>query len=160
VVLAIGLSLLDITVKQLSLSATARDSEIAFYAANAAVECGQAERQTIDVFSAIPNNLTFNCFSTSFPAAYSRTGNVHRYAASSTWANADGVNLCSEIELFIVDSRSGTTTYPTSFTRNGLSKTSCTLGNICTVIFSRGFNRACNQLNSLRVVQRELTVDF
>ena len=44
VVLAVGLSLLNITLKQFTLSATARDSEMAFHAANTGLECMQHYR--------------------------------------------------------------------------------------------------------------------
>ncbi len=46
VALSIGLSLLDITVKQLSLGATARESEIAFQVAATAMNCLQFARNT------------------------------------------------------------------------------------------------------------------
>ena len=44
VVLAVGLSLLQVTIKQLSLSSLARESTIALYASNAGLECMQYHR--------------------------------------------------------------------------------------------------------------------
>ncbi|MFW6210467.1 MAG: hypothetical protein ACOC4E_03185, partial [Patescibacteria group bacterium] len=41
VVLAVGAVLLDLTIKQVQLSSTAKDSEIAFHAANAGMECAR-----------------------------------------------------------------------------------------------------------------------
>ena len=45
VVVSVGLALLDVTIKQLRLSSNSTDSEIAFHAANAGVECAQYWRR-------------------------------------------------------------------------------------------------------------------
>jgi Tfp pilus assembly protein PilX len=50
VILAVGLALLDITYKQVILSATARQSQYAFYAADSAMECALYWDNKMDEF--------------------------------------------------------------------------------------------------------------
>ena len=83
--------------------------------------------------------------------------NVDEYSFSTTWFNGDQ-DLCSEGYMYVIDARSGAETV--NFSNQGLVQESCATGDICTVVFARGFNRACNELNSLRTVQRELTISF
>ncbi len=158
VVLAIGLSLLDITVKQLSLSSTARDSEVAFHAANAGIECALAARQSVDVLAGIPTNLTFNCVEKTAQGNDSQSGVLHHYVpAPFTWNN--GVqDLCTAVDVYIIDAKAGAQTY--DFSSDGLAQKTCPTGDVCTVVFSRGYNRACNNLTGLRTVQRELTIEL
>src|SRR6056297_3030355 len=47
VVVSVGLVLLDVTIKQLRLSSNSTDSEIAFHAANAGMECAQFWRRDL-----------------------------------------------------------------------------------------------------------------
>ncbi len=60
--------------------------------------------------------------------------------------------------LYVIDARSGGKTV--TFDNQGLVSETCGDGDLCTVVFSRGFNRACDELDSLRTVQRELTISF
>jgi len=53
IILAVGLTMLQITMKQLSLSAIARESEIAFYAASTGIECMQYWRSFPPVRAAL-----------------------------------------------------------------------------------------------------------
>lgn len=158
VVLAIGLSLLDITVKQLSLSSTARDSEVAFHAANAGLECSQKTRKDIDIITAIPNTgVQFDCFQTNQVSSYSASGQTREYSIEFDWNNGQQ-DLCTQIDMYIMDATAGAYTY--NFSNQGLVSKECTNGNICTVMFSRGYNRGCSNLAGLRTVQRELTIEF
>lgn len=159
VLLAVGISMLDVTVKQISLSTTSRDSEISFHAASAGVECAVNTRQQIDPTVAIPSSKTFTCFES--PRGVNETtsygGRSHQYTAQWSWQNGDQ-DLCTQVDMFILDARAGSYTH--SFSDQGLDDQSCDDGGVCTVVFSRGFNRACNDLDSLRTVQRELTIVF
>ena len=156
IVLAVGLSLMQITLKQLQLTITARDSEVAFYAANAGIECAQAVRNTIDPQDTIPDRLNFNCFNNSESGTYSNSGNTHRYQHESSWDT--GIqDICSEVSIFLLDARGGSYTY--TFTNLGLESKTCPDGAICTVMFATGYNKACEDIGGLQTVQRELTIE-
>lgn len=66
--------------------------------------------------------------------------------------------VCSQFDLYLLDATDGDVDY--TFTDQGIDEKECTEGDVCTVIFARGFNRACADTSSLRTVQRELTIDF
>ncbi len=171
VVLAIGLSLLNITVKQFTLSATARDSELAFHAANTGVECAQAAANSVDLFAgAAPPNVDFDCANISASAANRETPDtdVYQYSASEgdsgtaggfTWSAGSG-EVCTEVDLFLLDAQSGDMSFDFASAGFGIGTEVCSDGNVCTYIFSRGYNRPCDSLSGLRVVQREITVDY
>jgi len=158
VILAVGLSLAQITLKQIDLSITARDSQVAFYAANSGIECLQAERQTFDPAISILTELEFNCVNivNSVNAALTSSNRTHRYQQNFSWNNGTQ-DLCTDVNMFIMDARSGS--YTETFSNLGLQNKTCTSGNVCTIMFSTGYNRACNNLDGLRTVQRELTIE-
>lgn len=58
VVLTIGLALLDLAYKQIILASTAKQSQIAFYAADSAIECALYYDQQLDAFNTNPDGLT------------------------------------------------------------------------------------------------------
>lgn len=58
VLLTVGIALLDIAYKQVILSSSAKQSQYAFYAADAALECALYYDQRFDAFNTNPNNLT------------------------------------------------------------------------------------------------------
>lgn len=164
VVLAIGLSLLNITLKQFTLSSTARDSEIAFHAANTGLECMQFHRKVPSTRTDLLNGgsaPTLQCAGvnptskTTNHVTYSSSRYVYNYQYKHTVGNT-----CIETSMYLLDmsnSSSGLSNYAVN---EGLETLSCSAGLVCTTIFSRGYNRSCNDLNSIRVVQRELTIQF
>lgn len=159
IVLAVGISLLEITVKQISLSTTGRDSEVAFHGAQGAVECAQATLLQLDIVTdgAIP--LPLDCFgqTDTTNAVSEDSGRTAYYNFQFDWSNGSQ-NLCSEGDMYVLDARGGT--YTKNFSNQGLDSVVCNNGDICTVVFARGFNRGCSDLSSLRTVQRELTISF
>jgi hypothetical protein len=172
VVLAIGVSILHVSVNQINLSATARESEFAFQASHAGVDClmywrSEKALEFIDVAGTI-NRPAINCFSGSpitssdrsfFPT--SGTGYVREYINEFQWG---APARCTNVSMFVINAFD-TTDAVVNFGNNrgigdGGTKT-CKSGNICTVIVSAGYNRACNELNStIFSVQREIVVEF
>ena len=160
VVLAVGISLLDITVKQISLSTTGRDSEVAFHGAQASVECAQVVVDTIDFINSGANAVDIDCFEDTLSSVspnMSDAGRTAEYSFQFNWNNSEQ-DLCSESDIYIMDARGGA--YTKNFSNQGLASETCTDGNICTLVFARGFNRGCADLSSLRTVQRELTISY
>lgn len=169
VVLAVGLSLLNITLKQFTLSATARDSEMAFHAANTGLECMQhyrgqeAWRTVLLNDDANPSTDAPDLFCAGVEPTYTATAHylngaddqymynyVYRYDVSDT---------CIETSMYLMDLRESDEELSRSV-NEGLSELECAAGVVCTTIFSRGYNRACSDLDSIRIVQRELTIQF
>jgi hypothetical protein len=169
VVLAIGLSLLNITLKQFTLSSTARDSEIAFHAANTGLECMQFYRAD-DAYKTILLNDDGDP-DTSAPslacagASPSSSGTSHylnpadgQYVYNYTYQYTID-NTCVETSMYLMDMRESDDEL-TRTVNEGLDTISCDAGVVCTTIFSRGYNRPCGNLSSIRIVQRELTIQF
>lgn len=176
VVLAVGISLMNITVQQINLSITGRDSEIAIHAAQAGREC--IDMLLLDPASDffqrsehVSGNIagTYDCIGrevelgSGMPAPYSlNSSDVYEYRLVSagspgvTWNNGDQ-DVCTQTDLYVIFAPSGTDLAVT-FSAQGLQSYICPAGEVCPVYFSRGFNRACDDLNSLRTVQREITV--
>jgi Tfp pilus assembly protein PilX len=126
VALAIGLSLLDITVKQLTLNTTVQESEVAFQAAAAGMNCLQFARNQEPIESQIDGgNFNVPCLQTSLS----------------------------------LDATAAARVFNAPY--NEPAKT-CTMGDVCTYAYSRGYNRSCADIaaGSIFAVQRELTAEF
>lgn len=165
VVLAIGLSLLSITLKQFTLSSTARDSEMAIHAANSGLECMQYHRGRPATRTDLLNGgagPSLSCAGSS--PIYSATDHyinagANEYVYNYIYRYNLDATTCVETSMYLIDAR----TSPDEVTYEadeGLETLTCTNGVVCTTIFSRGFNRSCSSINSIRVVQRELTIQY
>lgn len=164
VVLAIGLSLLDITLKQLILSGTARDSEIAFHAAYAGVECAEyyAREDYTEFMKPTPNDLA-DCVGAGGDLALYDSGDNGEWYRSKyrgDWGPV-GDERCSEADIYILDGvgSGGPVSYDFT-TEYGYKNVTCTEGAICTFIFARGYNRACSDTGTLGTIQREVISQF
>lgn len=162
VTLAIGLSLLNITLKQFTLSSTARDSEVAFHVSNSGLECMQAYRASAADTYLAGGSVSANCGEISdAPTRTSRSaggGTVHHYEYE--FEDFGSGDVCVETSMYIVDMRASTSGLTNYAVNEGLEDIDCAAGVVCTTIFSRGYNRNCGDLSSIRTVQRELTVQF
>jgi len=185
VVVSVGLALLDVTIKQLRLSSNSTDSEIAFHAANAGVECAQYwRRESSDVIQgdefALPTPIdpggslsgVLNCFGTSAADYASKVisvsditgGSVFLYEFEFSWAG----DRCSEIDMLVVE---------TSVFGDGVSVTGdevrsqisgypagqdldCQAGSFCTVISSKGYNKNCTDKSGFGTVQRDVLLEL
>ena len=91
-----------------------------------------------------------NCIDATASRSFSKPiTEVHHSEYTLDWNNEE---RCTEVDVFKLDAAGGDVVYsPLSF-----NAVTCPDGRICTVIFSRGYNRACSDLSSLRTVQREI----
>lgn len=168
VVLAIGLSLLFVTNKQYLLAVTAIESEKSFQAAQVGLECMRYHRgqpatksQLLKEGGATPPSLSCAGQSSANLAQattiYNDSGRLlynYRYQYV-----IDG-ELCVEPSLYVADLRGATTDLNYNVTGEGLGTIECTAGTICTVVFARGYNRPCDQLDSIFTIQREITIQY
>ena len=190
VVVSVGLALLDVTIKQLRLSSNSTDSEIAFHAANAGVECAQywrrAESDAIqgDQFSSpeVPpgNSIAgvLNCFAVNASSYSDETvsvddtadGNAFLYQFEFSWApnTAGEFTRCSEIDMLVVVTSvfGDGVSVAESVIRSTLlgyppgEDLECQAGSFCTVISAKGYNRGCAQKNSFGTVQRDVLLEL
>lgn len=161
VALSIGLSMLDITVKQLTLGTTTRESEVAFQAAAAGMNCLQYGRNEYPSNSQI-NSGTFvlDCLNSAITMTDSdATSWKQVFMSDFDWDLGGGKKLWIELEMTVIDAIAGSHNYTDP--RTGTVK-SCAAGNICTYAIVRGHNRdkVTIQSGSIFSVERELTAEF
>lgn len=164
VVISIGITLIDLTIKQLRLANSSKDSETSFHAANAGVECVRywriASSTAFEAGQAVPVSC-FGVASSSVPRVINP--GIYRHDLEISWGPA-AAPRCSEVILLTLTSDlvSSTTLnniktqipgYPTD------SKV-CSPGGRCSIISVRGYNRTCGSKNELGSIQREVLLDL
>lgn len=189
VVVSIGLVILDVTIKQLRLSTNSTDSEIAFHAANAGMECARfwrrEERDTIEgdefadpVVDPGGSMSGVSCFGAgpvsydddTIPVTSSSDGEAFVYEYEFSWA---GDTRCSEIDMVVA----AADIFAGASAGNGVTvdaddmvaaipgypageDLTCAAGSFCTVISVKGYNRGCGEKNSFGTVQREVLLEL
>lgn len=170
VVLAIGLSLLFVTTRQYVLAVMANESEEAFQAGQIGLEClrywrGQPEMvaQFLRDSSGTPDPIECGDVSgapvESSGTPFSDGHWLYRYAYRFDLSG----DRCVEPTIYIADLREYTGSddvVDLAVSNEGLDTISCAAGTVCTAIFSRGYNRPCDQLDSIYAIQREITIQF
>lgn len=171
VVLSVGLTILDLSIKQIQLSFISSESEKAFHAANAGAECARYWRgvasssmvigQTISptCFEVVPDTNTVNEITTGVTG----DGEVYQYEYEFTW----GVEpRCTQINTLIASSTAlgtGVTTSNMTTLIPGYSGNDdyyCDSGSQCTTISVRGYNQSCGTIGGYGIVQREVLLQF
>jgi Tfp pilus assembly protein PilX len=175
VVVSVGLTILDLTIKQLRLSTGAKDSEIAFHAANAGLECGRYWRRFASSSMEAGIGINPQCFgaashrNTHAPATdVTGNGTAHIYSYSFSWGSAP-YQRCSEMQtLVMVADLDGaglsvgnmTAKFSGFPNEDGTDSMFCEPGGRCTLFAARGFNRACADTYPIGTVQREVLLQF
>jgi len=152
IVLAIGLAILDITLKQVKLAGIAEQSERAFHAAQAGYECARYYDLQNGTFD-IPNSGgTVTCFGSDEDFSAADSGDEQR--VFWTWG-AEGNKVCSDVSVYKFYSASGDADMDSA----GVTSRDCPEGFTCTVVRARGYNDECG-VTSEDVVEREITVVY
>jgi len=161
VALAIGLSLLDVTVKQIALSATTRESEIAFQAAAAGMDCLVFARSHYPANTQAPGGtVDIDCLNQSTSVSDTNSDDKTQFFSDEfDWTLPSGQNVCINFTMAVIDATAGAETFDQP---NGAGLKTCADGRICTYAYSRGYNRDCTEAGTgnLFLVQRELTAEF
>lgn len=151
VVLAIGLSLVQLSLQQLTLSVDARDSELAFHATSAGLECGihsrNANPATFIDWDDTESDPVIDCMEVDNvnPITATRdnspaTGYVNQFQYELEPNFGTRGNACIEIDMFVIHAESGPIDdYPVG---GGLGLLDCASGSICTAVLARGYNKA------------------
>lgn len=170
VVISIGLTVLDLSIKQVRLATNARDSETSFHAANAGVECGRYTRRINTAQMEAGQAITPSCFgatvSDNARSTVSSTGNgqVYRYTYNLSWGGASEPRCSEVITMVAVATAPGSgltvnnmNTHVPGFTSNTWT---CAAGERCTALSVRGYNRACAASYGFGTVEREVLLQF
>ena len=147
ITLAIGLSILNITLKEYLLSGIARESYAALNAADAGMECALYWDTSTsgDVFDVGAGTSAISCMGNDVSVDGTAVSGITTNDISLEWGTPA---VCAEVTVNkyfsaseILDMGDG---------RN------CPIGNECTKVISRGYNKACDDLDSDRTVERAL----
>ncbi len=173
VVISIGLSVLELTLKQVRLSTNSKDSEIVFHATNAGLECARywLNKRYSDIESGIPIAPLPTCFGqdtygpvviTSYSPA---DGSAYKYDMAYTWGASN--DRCSKMTILTLVSTPSATTTVNNMTNiipaypgGAANKKDCGPSGRCSVISIQGFNRACSMLDSPGTLQREVLLQL
>jgi len=173
VVIAVTLAILELSLKQLQLSVNSRDSEIAFHAANAGLECAQRTRRIASTTIEAGGSLTFRCFGVTRSGVLNNLdgitmstppvrGDVRRYQADIQW----GVGLdarCSEIDMLTIVASSGAVTATgilAQIPSYGTNSKTCAQGARCTIIAVAGYSSTCANKGQMSTLKREILLEF
>lgn len=166
VVISIGLTLLDLTIKQLKLSTGSKDSENSFHAANAGVECARFWRlsQATDFENGTP--VAVSCFGeAAVPTTVTNRGvGINQHDFQITWSSG---TRCSRVSMIVFSSDPsaplpGITLVGVPALIPGYpdpTKT-CAPGGKCTILSVQGYNRSCAASTQVGTIQREVLLEL
>jgi len=171
-ILSVGLVILDLSIKQVRLAATTKDSEIAFHAANAGMECARYWRREASSTLAVGTPTLVDCFGDSetlvdggVSYGANTDGSAYSYRYEFTWGGADAERCTQISKVMVISDISGSgvqvdnmrTLIPGYPDGNILN---CGVAGECTVISVQGYNRSCAQRGSFGTIQREVLLEF
>ena len=171
VVISVGLSILDLSIKQVRLSTNAKESELAFHAANARfwrreqsdqIESGQTISPTC--FGETPNSNVVTDITSSNATG---DGEVFQYEYDFTWGGGTQ-ERCTRVNMIVASSTadgSGITiqninTLVAGYPPSSGSDKFCEAGSRCSTISVQGYNLPCGDTSGFGVVQREVLLEF
>jgi hypothetical protein len=165
VLLAIGASLLNVTLKQYQFSGMALASETAFQAANGGMECVlYHDNLSTSVFD-VPGDgsnqataATISCFNNqSDTNSNGAVGSGDEQHFQFDWGSNPSV--CSDVSVYKFYST--TADVPVVIDGVAYRSTDCPQGGICTVVQARGYDVPCSDVGTAaRVVEREYTIVY
>ncbi len=167
VVVSIGLTVLDLTLKQVRLSTNAKESETAFHAANAALECARYWRSEESDDMENGATISISCFggastNVSATTTTAANGTAYQYSFYSTWGTPV---RCSEVRMLVINADPSATSTVSSMGSiipgypYGAVK-QCEPGGRCTVLSARGYSSSCTNINQTGIVQREVLLEL
>lgn len=131
IILALGMSLMSITLKGFLFSATSREAEVAFYASDAATECALHYDKVVNAFASANPSIT--CMGQTVTAVTN--------GATTTFSLSWGASPKVSAEVSVV-------------------KRTCGMGCTETVLRASGYNRELSKINDPRTVERALKVEY
>ena len=156
IILAIGLSIMTITLKQLQFSITSRDSEVAFYAADAGMECALYWDYSSNggKFDFGGGSKNISCMGSSITTNPVTSGSIQTINFQVGWGASPAVCADVTVKKYFDPS--------TSVTIDASTGDMCPRGVTCTRTVSKGYNVNCAIVAAptLRTVERSLRASF
>lgn len=169
VIISIGISVLDLSVKQVRLSTNAKESEVAFHAANAGIECARYIRRIASTTMEAGGAIAPTCFSTS-ASPNSRTslfsgpdGVITLYNYGFSWGVKPSCSIMATLVMAASPTGAGLSLSNVSSYIPGYPTASakvCAAGERCTILSSHGYNRSCSSATGYGSVEREVLLQF
>ncbi len=181
VVLSVTMASLNLSIKQVRLSTDTRDSEVAFQAANAGLECIRFwSRQAADAFEQ-GDGVEIQCFGSgsSSPETVDRIeegddGSAFLYEYQLSWGDSGFGERCSQMRFVVMnaDIEGDGLSISNAVMRDSLpgypvldEPTQCETGGRCTIFSSQGYSTSCPPSGidgafPLGTIQREILVEF
>ena len=188
VVVSVGLSILELTIKQMALATNSKDSETALHAANAGLECAQHWRNeatgsdpddfTYRKLESGANDITITCFGTGsdhqevlnreFVTISAGAGNVYKYTTNPgfDWGTAGVDERCSVVTMIVMVAESDSSV---PLKVNNINNyipgykagefKECEPGGICTFTSVQGYNKSCSKKGEFGTIQREVLLE-
>jgi len=156
IILAIGISILHITLKEFILSATVRDSLMAFYAADAGMECAlywdNSEAAAGSKFIPTSAAQRIQCMGDDVQQV---GGGGDELVGGAAYGSTESFQMqwgtpsvCARVSVTKYHNASNPIALPDGST--------CAAGLVCTIAESKGYNRDCSNLTDARAVERAL----
>lgn len=171
VVVSIGLTVLELSLKQIRLSTNSRESETAFHATNAGLECARYWRIASSVAIEAGSDFTPSCFGENISAVSPTSvavtsGTAFLYQFDVSWGESDSsAPRCSRIGILAINSPISSTAQINSMQTifpgypYGATKT-CNEGGRCTVISVRGYSRVCGSISETGTIERQVLLEL
>jgi hypothetical protein len=177
VIVSIGLSVLDLSIKQIRLSTNSKDSEASFHAAYAGVECARYWRRVESFDMENGNSISMSCFGVgpstvsaqAVTSGVSGSGEVHKYDTGLTFTWGSGFDTrCTKMTMVVASSTApgaGVTITNAAIKTHipGYPETTnkvCAAGERCTIMSVRGYNGACSADFGFGTLEREVLLQF
>ncbi len=170
VIISVTLAIVELSLKQLELSVNSKDSELAFHAANAALECARFTRkvETAAFEGGLP--VDFTCLNqTDVNVAKTLSvsgteGDIYTYHSELNWITGT-VNHCSEMTILVMNVKDdqGDLVYGSMQTQipgYATASKKCDQGGRCTVVSVSGYSSSCAEKTAVGTLKRELLVEF
>ena len=182
VVISVGLSILDLSITQVRLSDNAKQSELAFHAANAGVECGLYWRRnasstmlagdpiTPDCFGVTDSSVELTIIDPGSDAGKIEGGTAYLYQYQFSWGTEQRCTKIATILITADPDESGATLHDVNnvvddggnFAIPGFPETDseCEVGGQCTIMAVRGYNQSCANIGNFGTTEREVLLQF
>ena len=177
VVVAVTLAIVELSLKQLKLAVDSTDSEIAFHAASAGLECARYTRRHEAAEFETGATVSVNCFTDTATNVTRRStlgftttnvptnGQVYRYQRSIEWG--DEIKRCTSLDIVVMVATStiriggsGSNSLTGIIPGYESDYKDCTAGERCTIISAVGYSSACNATSSSGVLKREILLEL
>lgn len=157
IAMSVGMSMLNITLKQIALGTTTLNSEVSFQVASAGQECLIYLRNHFDAEVTQGNPINSSCLAESISMTDDMPidAEEHHFNQQIEWTTVDGL-YCLDLDIRMLVPVGAAK----SITFAGKT-TTCADGDVCGYGVSRGYNVSCSALSSsIQVLQRELSIEF